>query len=436
MDRITELRARRAAGLEAMEAIVAAASAEGRDLTADEAAKYDGHKADDDKLTAELARLEDLERRKAAAARPVQPLPGVTPPAATVPAQARNEADRGVRFGRAFRALAAAGGNVVVAAQIAESWGDTDLFANQNVTTGAAGGFLVREEVSAEVIELLRPASVVMSLNPVVIDLPTGNLTMNRQATGANASYVGEQANQNATGMTLGQVKLSAKKLLALVPISNDLLRQAGVAADRLVRDDLITSLAVSMDRSFIRGAGTEFSPRGLRFQNLGTAFATSHILTQTGSTLANVTTDLGRLELALENADIPMLRPGWLMAPRTAKFLMGLRDGNGNFAFPEMNNGLLRGKPYRTTTQIPTNLGGGSNESELLLADFAQVVVGEHMGIDIAVSTEAAYLDSAGTMRAAFTRDETLMRAIAQHDLGMRHLQAIAVLTGVTWTP
>ena len=149
MDKITELRVRRAAGLEAMEAIVAAANAETRDLSAEEVAKFDALKAADDKVAADLGRLEDLERRKAAAARPVAPLPGVTAPIATVPAQPKNEADRGVRFGRAFRALAAAQGNVVVAAQIAESWGDSDLFANQTVTSGAAGGFLVREEVSA-----------------------------------------------------------------------------------------------------------------------------------------------------------------------------------------------------------------------------------------------------------------------------------------------
>ena len=122
-------------------------------------------------------------------------------------------------------------------------------------------------------------------------------------------------------------------------------------------------------------------------------------------------------------------------MAPRTALYLMNLRDGNGNMAFPEMANGMLRMKPFKMTTQIPTNLGGGT-ESELYLADFAQVVVGEHMGIEVAMSTEAAYVDGTGTMRAAFSRDETVMRAIVQHDIGMRHLAALAILTGVTWAP
>lgn len=436
MDMIAQLRARRTAGLDAMQAVLAAATAANRDLTTEESAKYECLKADDDKMAKELDTLEDLERRKAAAAKPVAALPGASPQPG-VPAQPKAEGEKGLKFARMFRALAAANGVAFVAAQIAEKqWGDSGLFANQNIGTGSAGGFLVEESVAGEVIELLRPASVVMSLSPILMPMAAGNMTMNRLANGASASYIGEQQAAPATAVAFGQVKLSAKKLAALIPISNDLLRTSGVAADRIVRDDLVAALAQRTDLAFIRGAGTEFSPKGLRFQTLSTAFATTHVLTQTGSTLANVTTDLARMELALLSNDIPMLRPGWLMAPRTALFLQNIRDANGNFAFPEMARGELRGKPFRITTQIPVNLGGGTNESELYLADFAQVVVGEHMGIDVSVSTEAAYIDASATMQAAFSRDETVMRAIAQHDIGVRHLAAVVVLTAVTWTP
>ena len=432
MDRITALKARRAGIIEKMEAIVASIG-EGEDMTADQTAAFEALKAEDDKVAAELVRAEDLERRKAAAAKPVAPLPGVTPaPGATAPAL---PAEKGLRFAAMTRALAAAGGIPFVAAQIAESWGQSGLFANQNMGTGPAGGFLVPEDVSSEIIELLRPASVVMSLQPIVMPMPNANLTMNRQATGSQAQYIGEQEDVPATNVSFGQLKLSAKKLAALIPISNDLLRAAGVAVDRLVRDDIVLSMATRTDWAFLRATGTEYAPRGLRWQLLSTALQSTNILSMTASPdLQKVTNDLSRLELALMNADVPMLRPGWIMAPRTMQYLANLRDGNGNIAFPEMASGQLRGKPYRVTTQIPTNLGGGSNESEVYLADFAQVVVGEHMGIEVAMSTEAAYVDAAGTMRAAFSRDETVMRGIVQHDIGLRHLAALAILTGVTW--
>jgi HK97 family phage major capsid protein len=430
MDRITALKARRAGIIEQMEALVA--SREGEDFTAEDQAAYDALRAEDDKVAADLSRAEDIERRKAAAARPVPALPGGAP---TVPAQPKAADEKGLRFARMFRALAAGGGIPYVAAQIAANeWGESGLFANQNMGTGSAGGFLVPEDVSTEVIELLRPASVIMSLRPQVVDMPNGNMTMNRRATGAAASYIGEQQDAPATAVEFGQVKLSAKKLAALIPISNDLLRSASVAADRIVRDDLIATLAQRMDLSFIRGAGTQFSPRGLRFQAVGTTFAATHLLTVTGTdTLADITANLGRLELALLNADVPMTRPGWLMAPRTYMRLMNIRDGNGNFAFPEVQRGELRGKPFRVTTQIPINLGGGT-ESEIGLIDFAHVLVGEHMGIEVSLSTEAAYRDASNNLQAAFSRDETVMRAIAQHDIGLRHLPAAAWITNITW--
>lgn len=430
MDRITALKARRAGIIEKMEALVASAGDDG--LTVEQTAEFDALKAEDDKVAAEIGRAEEIERRKAAAAKPSAPLPGSPIAAPSAPAA---PAEKGLTFARMFRTLAAAGGNPYVARQIAEENGDSGLFANQNMGSGAAGGFLVAEDVSSDIVELLRPASVVMGMSPMVVPMPNGNLTMNRIATGSTSSYIGEQQDVPATGVQFGQFKLSAKKLAALIPLSNDLLRTASTQVDRIVRDDVVMSTALRMDLAFIRGAGTEHSPRGLRFLLLGTAFEASNILAANGTVnLVNVTADLGRIELALMNANVPMTRAGWLMAPRTAMYLRNLRDGNGNYAFPEMQNGQLRGKPFATTTQIPINLNGA--ESEIYLADFAHIVVGEHMGIEVSMSTEAAYRDAGGTLQAAFSRDETVMRAILQHDFNTRHLPAIAILTGVTWTP
>jgi HK97 family phage major capsid protein len=431
MDRITALRARRAGIIDQMEALLASVE-DGADMSAEQVVAFDALKAQDDSAAAELARAEDMERRRAAAARAPAPLPGHPAPAATVPAV---PAEKGLRFSRMIRTLAAAGGNPFVAGQIAAQNGDSGLFANQNMGAGSAGGFLVPEDVSSEFIELLRPASVIMRGGPIVLPMPNGNLTMNRQATGSSFAYIGEQEDTPATGMTVGQVKLSAKKLAGLVPISNELLQASSTAVDRLVRDDIVTGSALAMDLAFLRGPGTAHSPLGLRNQLLGTAFAASNILTVTaGNTLTTITADLGRMELALLNANIAMTRPAWIMAPRTAMRLRNIRDGNGNFAFPEMQNGTLRGKPVLITTNVPTNLGGGGAESEIYLADFANVIVGEHMGVEIAMSTEAAYRDASNTLQAAFSRHETVMRAILQHDIGLRHLATVAILTAVNW--
>lgn len=433
MDKILELRARRAGILEEMEAIVAAAQDEDG-LSDEQQAQFDALKAEDDRIAARLATLEDLERRRAAAATPVAPLPvpgQPGAPAASVPAQ---PVEKGLRFARMTRTIAAAGGIAHVAMQIAEANGDSGLFANQNMSNGPQGGFLVPEDVSAEIIELLRPASTVRAMGARTVPMPNGNLTTNRRASGAMFGYIGEQQDTPATGYTYGQMKLSAKKLAGIVPVSNDLLRASGTNVDRLIRDDIVADAAQIEDRYFLRGAGTENAPRGLRFQHTGTSFAASHVLTMTATPdLQKVDNDLGRMELALGNFNVPYSGAHWIMSPRTAMFLTNLRDGNGNKVYPEMEQGQLRAKPVHQTTEIPDNLGGGT-ESEIILAHPMHVMIGEHMGIELAMSSEAAYKDSDGTMQAAFSRDETLMRMIMQHDLGLRHLAAVAILTGVTW--
>jgi HK97 family phage major capsid protein len=430
MDRITALRARRAGIIDQMEALVASVP-EGEDMTADQVAQYDALKAEDDKVADQIKIAQDLQSRQAAAAKPLDPLPGAPAPVATVPAQ---PAEKGIRFARMVRAMAASGGIVRLAQEQAEAWGDSGLFANQNMTSGPAGGYLVPEDVSSEIIELLRPVSVIMRGGPRLIPLPNGNLTMNRTTAGATFGYVGEQQDILASGMSFGQVKLSAKKLTGLIPISNDLLRSASVAVDRLVRDDIVEGSAVAMDTAFLRSVGGDNAPLGLRHQLTGTPFAVTNILAVTaGNTLASITGDLGRMELALLNQNIPLAGAAWIGAPRTMMRLRNIRDGNGNFAFPEMQGGRLRNLPFFDTNTVPINLGGGA-ESELYLIAFPHVLVGEHSGMSIATSTEAAYRDASGTMQAAFSRDETVMRAIQHHDIGLRHLPAVAVLTGVNW--
>jgi HK97 family phage major capsid protein len=351
-----------------------------------------------------------------------------------VPAAPR---ERGLAFGAMLRVLAAAGGNAFIARQIAEAEGAGGLFANQNTQTAAAGGVLVPEAVAGDVIELLRPLSVVTAMGPQVVPMPNGNMTMNRLAGGATFAYEGEQQDLNATGVTFGQARLSAKKLGGIIPISNDLLRQAGTAVDRLIRDTALADAAQAQDRFFLRGPGTEFSPRGLRFQAVGTAAESTAILAANATVnLANVTNDLGRAELALANANVSVIGAQWVMAPRVAMYLRNVRDANGNPAFPEMATGQLRGKRVWETTELPTNLGGGFNESEVLLVQPQHVLVGEHLGIQIAMSTEAAYRDTGAVLQSAFSRDETLMRMIMMHDIALRHLSTVSVLTGVLWAP
>lgn len=329
-------------------------------------------------------------------------------------------------------ALAAKQGRIISAVDFAaKAYGkDSPVVKALSATSFTEGGAIVPEEVAADIIPLLRPASVIYSLNPTIQPMPTGVYQMPKVSGGAAAEYIGENTNAPKTQPSFGGVRLSAKKLAALVPVSNDWLRRSSATGDSTMRDDLVGAVGQRGDLAFIRGAGSEYSPKGLRYQ----VHASNIIPANATVNLANVTTDLGKLVLALANANIRFLRPGWVMAPRTWNYLMTVRDGNGNYAFrDELMQGRLWGWPYKWTTQVPVNLGSGTDESELYLADFADVVVGETERLEITTSSEAAYNDGSN-VQAAFSLDQTVVRAIVEHDLGIRQDYCIAVLTAVKW--
>lgn len=424
---INGLRQKRAEKIDRMEAIIGEAKSQDRDMTEVEKTAFDELKAEIDGLDDQIKRAEEVARLKASTAQPVQS----EEVGKTIPAQAKTPAEKGAQFARIVRALAAEKGNPRNAAQFAsEQFGDEGVAKALAAGVGSAGGFMVPEEFSAEVIELLRPMSVVRSLNPAIYPMPRGNLTVPKLAGGSSASYVGENTNMAKTEPSFGQLTLNAKKLAALVPISNDLIRFSSPQADVVVRDDLVMALAQRSDLAFIRGDGTGNTPTGMR----NAAAAGNIIAANATVSLDNVTTDLGKLVLALKNANVRMIRPGWIMSPRSEHYLMTVRDGNGNYAYrTEMLAGNLWGMPYRTTTQVPDNLGAGTNESEVYLADFADAVIGDAMTIMLDVSGEAAYHDGSNVV-ASFSLDQTVVRAIAQHDFGLRHDASVAILTGVTW--
>jgi HK97 family phage major capsid protein len=202
-----------------------------------------------------------------------------------------------------------------------------------------------------------------------------------------------------------------------------------------LIRDDIVRNTAVRQDQGFLRDDGVSSTPKSLlqwAIDNIQTLNATATV------SLANVTTDLGKLILKLVNANVPMTRPGWIMPPRVWNYLMTVLTTNGTYAFrDEMKGGTLWGWPYAYTTQVPITLdtsgAGNNNETDLYLADFADVVIGDSQNLIIDASGDAAY-EEGGSVKSAFHRDETVIRAITEHDIVMRRTESIAIMRRITW--
>lgn len=293
--------------------------------------------------------------------------------------------------------------------------------------TLAAGGALVPEEFSAEVVEQLRALSTVRKMGARSAPMAT----IPKFTAGATAAYVGENTNITKTEPTFGQIIPVPRKLAAVVPVSNDLLRRATVAADQIVLRDAVASLASVEDLKFLRGLGVSNEPKGLMNQvNSANKFNANSTVN-----LANVTADLVKAIRLTLDADVKLTAPGWVFAPRTWGYLRQVQTTTGARAFPELDQGLLMGYPFAYTSQIPINLGGGSNESEVYFVNFDDVLICEEPGeqLIVDVSQEAAYHDGSNVI-AAFSQDQTVIRVISIHDLVVRYDKALSLIQQAIW--
>lgn len=437
--RITALKQSLAATVASMSAIVAGAvhaedsetPGDPRELTAEEQTSFEALEAKAKGLQAEIAREETLLALKSSAAMPVN-VPGSNG-SFSVPATPKVELPKGVMVARIAQAVYMGNGDQRAMANAAEQLYGSEMgqiVANMEQATNTKGGFLVDTAYSSDFIDVLRPRVVIRNLGARSVPMPEGNLTMRKKTAGSSASYVGERVAAPTTDMTVNQLTMTAKRLTAIVPVTNQLIRRSSMNVQMMIRDDLIDGVAVKEDQQFIRGTGSATAPTGLR--NL---IAAGNVIPANATVnLVNVTNDLGKLRLAVLNANVPMTRCGYIMSPRTLLFLENLRDGNGNKAFPEVAEGRLGIYPIGVTTSVPDNLGAGTNQSEVYFGDFDQFLIGDTEQVAIAASDVAAY-DDGGTLRAAFSNDETVVRVITEHDTQVRHDTAFAVLTAVTWS-
>lgn len=391
-----------------------------------------------------------------------------------VPASA--ETDRYVKekslvIGGVVKMLGMGGGNIYNARVASkDAYGENHPVTKAlAVSTGPAGGFIVPPDYMAEIIELLRPQAVVRGSNPRIIPMPRGTMTLPGQASAATASYGSEGTTANASQPGLKSITASFKKLTAKVPVSNDMMRHADPAVDAFVRDDLVKVLGLTEDRAFLLGDGTQDTPMGYlgfanRWVSLNTgtvgvwSSAANSVLAVNGAdpsgstggnfitsnatfTLSTVAGELATAVNKLDTANVPEARRMWFFHPRTYNYLFNVQNSLGLYVYrDEMSKGTLLSYPFKKTTQIPANIwdAAGSNKdlSFVFLVEMTESIILDSMQLELSVFREGSYTDSSGTVVSALDTDQTVLRAIAEHDFQMRHDQAVAIIQGVRWAP
>ena len=347
--------------------------------------------------------------------------------------------DQGKKAAGCVAALMQGGGDLTKA----EAFANREFGKNSEITKAlsasdfTAGGALLPEPVSMELIELLRPRSVVRRMDPQTFDLSDGGqLAVPRVSKDASANWISENEDIPKSEPEFGQVVLDLKKHAAMVPISNDHVRAARQDVLDLVRRMLLRTMGDDEDKTLLMSDGTGNEPVGLRH-----LAASANVTGSAGTSADNIQQDFKDLMAALTTNNVPIENPRFIMSRRSWLSLLNLRDTtSGELVFPEVRNramseaGTVYGIPVEVSNNVPDNLGTGSDESVVMLAEGSELMLGQDGRLEVETSREASYTAS-GSKVSTFERDQSLVRVISRLDFKAMHEEAIAVKTGVKWS-
>jgi HK97 family phage major capsid protein len=274
--------------------------------------------------------------------------------------------------------------------------------------TDSAGGYTVPTSLSAQLIDALRAASVVVQAGARTVPLDTNSVAVAKLLTDPVPAWRNENASVNESDPTFGQVLFEPKSLAVMTKISLELMQDSVNIATELPRI-LAAALALELDRVALLGSGSAPEPRGIaNVSGIGT--------TALGGAFANYAPLLiARTGILTRNGGMP---GAVIMNPRDEGALSGWTDSTGQ---PLNQPRALDGMKFLTTTSIPTNGGTGTDESTMFVGDFTKLLIGMRQDIRIEILRER-YADS-------------LQYALVAHlraDLAVEHAAAFHTITGV----
>jgi len=410
MDKLTELKKRRAALLGEAKAIQDAAKAEERDFTEEEAATLDEKLTAVENIDAEIKSVEAATARRARLAKALQPTE--TPVAATVPTTSNRDDSFEVighaslrdndRYGFAnFAEFARA--TIAADPQAAHLVGrfSVDERLRFQAATGASMqdgpslGYAIPPSFSTAIWDGMRGDNdnLINSCDTYTVEgesltIPA-NAETNRGAGyrygGVRAYWIGEAVQMTASAPKLRQMKLEPQQLAVLIYVTDKLLKNSPMALEQYLTRAATSELVFMSSDAIINGNGVG-QPKGILSSSAKVA-----ITAETGQAAATIVPQ----NIVKMYAAMParlLSGAAWYYNQGILPQLLLLRLTDGVDSWPVfMPPGGLSGAPYGTILGRPAMpieycqaLG---TEGDLIFANLKAYAVGLRGGVDQAMS-------------------------------------------------
>ncbi len=298
-----------------------------------------------------------------------------------------------------------------------EASGRTKAQTEGTIGSGTAGGILVPTTVADSIISKMKYISPIRQISTVIDNMPA-QLQLPSENSIAQAYWVGEATAITESGEVFDPNLLTPFKAAGLDSFSSEIIADAATnpSLQNYVEQRFAVALALLENAAFTSGDGSA-KPYGFRSSAI-----TPGSVAQAGAALTY--SDCTKLKYTLPTAYRGM--GVYVTSGSGVQALENIRDTQGR---PIFRDGLadgtpatLLGRPLYVVDEIPTNLGAGTNATELWFGVFTNYFIGDRGGLRV----------DYGTQGTDFAADKISLR-VAKRVAGKPVIgESFAKLTGV----
>jgi HK97 family phage major capsid protein len=400
---LRELQARKAKQVTAMRAITDKAASENRDLSDEEVTAFDAERVALERTNAAIQREEALIEAERSAGVAVAEGARIT-----VSENIENDTRRGFQsfgeFAMAVRTGSQRNGSVDHRLVIGAAAPGAGTYGNE--ASGTDGGFLIPPAFSSDIFTLSLEDDALLQMTDN-IEVGGNGMAFPKDETtpwgtdGVRAYWQQEAAPANATKPKFGISQLRLHKLMALTPVTDELLTDAS-ALESYLPGLMARSIRWKTNEAILFGTGAG-QPEGAFNGQAAVVVAKDNAQATKTVSLSNVTNMISRLP----PGSFP--KANWLITPDALPSLFGLTLGNYPIYLP-ISAGA-QGSPYGTLMGRPImvsqHAAAFSAQGDISLVDLSYY----------RTITKAGGVQTATSMHLYFDADATAFRAIFRVD-------------------
>lgn len=229
--------------------------------------------------------------------------------------------------------------------------------------TDNAGGLIGTQHMANQFIDVLRANTLLGRLGARFLPGLNGNLSMPKKTAASQFGWVAEKENADESEVTVGNITMSGKHVGGVVPMTFELMRQSSPAIEQIVREDMLTGMALAIDLAGFIGTGANNQPLGI----LNTAGVQTLELADT-TNLIPTWEEIVKMEGKLDDVNALMGSLAYAFRPTVYSALKTTKKDAGSGRFV-IEGSECNGYKAHSSTQMPV---GGS-----LFGNFADVMVG-----------------------------------------------------------